>query len=351
MRRFVEGGGRLIWSGPPPVLTAEGGDALEPWRKLFGVEHRPLQNDGLLAPGKTVLFEGALKAVPPQTILTDFLPDRIYPVAAGADAEVVARVKDHVVGTRRVLPGGGSATYLGFRPRDDQSKSLGVELRTWFEVLNTLGAYPSTGKWKSVNDNTEVVSRTTPYLACRFPNGAIAIAPHFRETEEGWSGGFARNRQEDEAYLKAHPLPSDAIDLKDFRVNGRRVTFHGAHAVTFRADPAGRLLAFAGTRCAEITIDGKRTVFADKPIEQLAWAPTPESRRVPGGAVLQIMVHGTGTIRIPAHHLPGKLSVVAEGPTPGSKGEPVVSRLQNGVLSVTIDAKSQGRWLYAVPEE
>ncbi len=349
MQRFVDGGGRLIWSGPPPVLTEEGADALAAWTRLFGAGYRPIQNDGYLAPGKTVAFEGALKSVPSQVILTDFLPDRIYPATAQAGVGVVARVQDRVVGTRRALPGGGSATYLGFRPRDDQSKSLGVELRTWFEVLNTLGAYPATGKWKSVNDNTEAVSRTTPYLACRFPNGAIAIAPHFRETVEGWHGGFARNKEQDEAYLKEHPLPSDALDLKEFKVNGRRVTFKGTHAVTFRADSAGRLLAFAGSQCQEITIDGKRTVFADKPIGQLAWAPIQDARKVPGGAVLQIMVYDKGTIRIPAQHLPSKLVVVAEGATPGSKGEIVQSSLQGGVLSVTVDEKSQGRWLYAVP--
>lgn len=350
MRRFVEAGGRLVWSGPPPVVTEEGESALDTWRTLFGVDYTPLQNDGLPAPGKTVVFEGALKSVPPQAILTDFLPDRIYPAAARPGTHIVARVKEHIVGTQRVLPGGGTATYLGFRPRDDQSRSLGVEIRTWFETLRALGAYPSTGKWKAFNDNTEVVSRTTPYLTCRFPNGAIAIAPHFCETEEGWNGGFARDRKADEAYLKAHPLPSDALDLKDFRVNGRRVTYKGTHAVTFRADRSGRLLAFAGSQCSEITIDGRRTVFADKPIGQLAWAPIQDARKVPGGAVLQIMVYGTGTIRIPAHHLPGKLLVVAEGPTPGSRGEPVASSLRDGVLNVTVDAKSQGRWLYAVPE-
>jgi len=36
------------------------------------------------------------------------------------------------------LSGGGSATFLGYRPRDDQSCSLGYETRNWFEVLHAI---------------------------------------------------------------------------------------------------------------------------------------------------------------------------------------------------------------------
>ncbi len=39
MRQMVEQGGRVVWSGPPPVLTDEGGDAL---RSLGGDLRRPL---------------------------------------------------------------------------------------------------------------------------------------------------------------------------------------------------------------------------------------------------------------------------------------------------------------------
>ena len=35
MREFAAGGGRLIWSGPPPLVTFEGQAALEAWQNLL----------------------------------------------------------------------------------------------------------------------------------------------------------------------------------------------------------------------------------------------------------------------------------------------------------------------------
>ena len=66
------------------------------------------------------------------------------------------------MGTHRATARNGSATFLGFRPRDDQSASLGAEVRTWFEILLALGAYPGSGASRARNDNPSVVSRTTP---------------------------------------------------------------------------------------------------------------------------------------------------------------------------------------------
>src|SRR5205085_8211587 len=173
MRHLVEGGGRVIWSGPPPVLTAEGGNALGPWQALFGCRYTPGQNEGKMAAGTCVIFEGALAGVEPQTILTGFLVDRIYPVAPAEGTGVVARIRGDVVGTLRRFEGGGSASFLGYRPRDDQACSLGYEMRNWFEVLSALGAYAPTGRFEGCNDNTEHLSRTSGYLICRFPNGAV----------------------------------------------------------------------------------------------------------------------------------------------------------------------------------
>ena len=136
----------------------------------------------------------------PQVILTDFLVDRIYPVRPRPGTSVVARVQERIVGTQR-----GNATFLGFRPRDDQSRSLGYDVRTWFEILDALGAYAPTGKFAGFNDNTDHLSRTGAYLTCRFPNGAVALAPHLRETEEGGAGGFARDPEEDRKYHGTQP--------------------------------------------------------------------------------------------------------------------------------------------------
>src|SRR5579885_688308 len=148
------------------------------------------------------------------------LPDRIYPVTPQNGVEPVASVQNQIVGTHRPFPNGGTAVFLGYRPRDDQAACLGYETRNWFEVLTALGAYPPTGRFAHVNDNTEYLSRTTPYLCCRFPNGAIAIARHFRHTPELWQGGFARDPKADQAYLQQHPLSPSRLQLKDFHVHG-----------------------------------------------------------------------------------------------------------------------------------
>ncbi len=348
-RELVESGGRVIWAGPPPLLTCEGGDALSEWQDLFGVTYAPGQNEGRIVPGRTIRFEGALAGVAPQTILTDFLVDRAYPVTPGESATVVARLSDAVVGTHRGLPSGGSATFLGYRPRDDQSGSLGEESRNWFEVLDALGAYPATGAFGQFNDNTEHLSRTTDYLACRFPNGTVAIVHHFRNYEEGWSGGFARDEEQDRAYMEQHPLPSGHVTLQDFRIDGHTVTYDGDLAMAFRVNDAGDLIAFAGDGAKEITIDGRTTIFADQPLGQVAWAPVPPARRVEGGAVLQLMVHGRGEVRIPAAGLPEMLDLVVEGPTPGSRGAPVPCRRENGCVVFDVDQKVSGRWIYGVP--
>jgi hypothetical protein len=343
MREFVVQGGRLVWSGPPPVVTQEGAPALAAWQSIFGVEYAPDVDEGLMAPGKMVRFEGRLKSVAPQTILTDMLVDRIYPVAPRAGTEVAARVKDWVVATRR-----GTATYLGYRPRDDQSRSLGYDARNWFEVLDALGAYPATGRHAGVNDNPDRISRTGPYMAARFPNGAIAIAPHLREHEEGWRGGFARDEKIDLEYLKRNPPPSEALRLKDFKVQGRSVTYAGEHAVAFRAGETGELEAFAGHKSKQITVDGRATVFADRAFDVVAWAPVAEARRVPGGAVMQILARGTGTLRIPARGLAPSATVFAEGATVGSRGQRVPARIESGALVVEITGEVSGRWLYVV---
>ena len=350
MREMVESGGRVIWSGPPPVLTAEGDSALQTWCDIFGVNYAPDQEEGILVPGKQVEFEGALASVSPQIILTDFLVDHIYPVIPREGTSPAARVKQWVVGTSRPYSGGGTATFLGYRPRDDQSASLGYETRNWFEVLTALGAYPGSGKFAGVDDNTEYISRTSGYLACRFPNGAVAIAPHLTHVEEDWEGGFVRNQESDKAYIDKHPLSSDEIQLHDFKINGHNVDFDGSSAVCFRTDNSGELIAFAGINCSSISIDGKKTVFADSNVSQIVWAPISENRQVDGGAVMQIVVSGAGKVRIPAAQLPASTELVAQGATLGSRGEVIPCTREGGALVLDVTPAISGRWLYVVPQ-
>ena len=351
MRQLVEQGGRVVWAGPPPVLAEDGGDALGPWSQLFGVKYEPGCNEGLPAPGRRVVFSGLLKDVAPQTILTHELVDHIYPIAVQGDTQAIATVQNRPVGSHRVLPQGGSATFLGFRPQDNQSCSLGYDTRTWFDVLNALGAYPPTGKFPGVNDNTEYVSRTGDYVACRFPNGAVTIARHLRLMEEDWPGGFGRDAAWDAAYIANHTMPTDKLELKDFKVNGHSVTYDGTAAVAFRVDAQNNLIAFAGSNCREITIDGRTTTFAEKPLGLVAFAPIGQSRQVPGGAIATACIQGEGDIQIPAQGLPAKTKLFTQGPTLGSKRKEVTSRREAQSEIIHITPAELGQQLWIVPAE
>jgi hypothetical protein len=350
MMRFVERGGRLVWSGPPPLVNNRGEPCLEQWEQIFGVEYQPLIFQGTPAPGKQVIFQNRLDRIPSQTILTDFLPDHTYPVLPAEGTEAVARVHEDLVGTCR-RSGSGLACFLGFRPRDDQSQSLGYEQRTWFEVLDALGAYPPTEIFPGTNDNTEHVSRTTDYLCTRFPNQTTAIARHYRTHAENWHGGFGRDREADEKALAENPLPDGSIRLEHFRVNGHEITYTGDLLVAFRLDASDELLAFDGMDCREITIDGRTHVFADRKIEHVAWTPVPPQRRVPGGAFFQVYLEGEGKVSIPVKTDRKDLSMVTEGTVPGTWGESVDFEYENGSLRLELNEHNTGRWIYLTGKE
>lgn len=299
LEKFVARGGRLVWTGPLPRFDLTGNHVLARWQALCGIKQLEPPHHGLMAPGAVVNFSGPLKSVPPQTILTDFTVDWLYPVEANDGAAVVANAYGRSVGLHRKVGERGSVTYLGFRPRDDQSQSLGYEVRTWFEILTALGAYPPSQSSFEKNDNPCVVSRTTPWLATRFPNGTTTIAMHYRNHVESWPGGFHRDETKDAEILKQNPLPPDHLDLKDLAVNGHKVSYAGRLIVAFRTDDEKRLAAFSGYDCREITIDGQKHRFADQSLAAIGWAPAPANRRVLGGAVLELWVQGSGKVNIP----------------------------------------------------
>ena len=340
LEKFVEAGGKLVWSGPPPRLDLAGQSVLARWQKLLGVKSAKSGVEGQEMPGRQIHFTGALKTVPPQTVLTDFLVDLVYPVEPEADAETVAQLNKQVVGVHRANAKGGSATFLGFRPRDDQAASLGEEVRTWFEILHALGAYPKSGPDAPASDNPSVVSRTTPYLACAFPNGTTSIAAHYRTHEESWPGGFHRDAKQDAEILAQNPLPPDKLELRDFAVNGHRVTYDGVMTVAFRLNDRGALAAFAGHNCQRIAIDGKEHAFASQPMALIAWAPVLPARRVPGGAVLELWVQGEAAVSVPLPPGVEKGRLFFHGGRPGSLGDAIACTFESGVLRF----KAQSGW-------
>ncbi len=354
MRRFAESGGTVVWSGPPPILSLEGDDIRDEWRELFGCEHSYGQTFGVKAPGFRVEFEGMLEGVEPMTILTGFIVDRIYPVSPREGAQVAARCGRHIVGVTRQT-GRGRTAFLGCRLRDDQSRSLGYDIATLFRTLEKLGAYPRSEQARALpgpSDNTEVLSRCGDYLACRFPNGAVTIANHLRLLEEDWPGGFARDRKWDEEYIRNNPPPPDALRLEGFLVNGHSVSYEGRYVLAFRPDGEGGLEAFAGTDFESFTLDGREWTFAESRVPHLIFGPVPEERRVPGGAVFMVRYDGSGTLRVPAKMLPGRVKAFAEGPRPGSRGAGVSCRVEDGTLVLeAAEGVTPGRWVYVVPDE
>jgi hypothetical protein len=349
LEKVALGGGKVIWSGPPPRVDLAGEPVLAKWQKLFGVKRLGFGLEGHFAAGWQIQFSGGLATVPAQAILTDYLVDLVYPIEPDNGAEAVARVGESMVGTHRSLGTGGSLTFLGFRPRDDQAASLGTEARTWFEVLLALGAYPKSDPGTVANDNPSVVSRTSPYVACRFPNGTTTVAAHYRSHRESWPGGFHRDPKQDQEILAKNPLPPSALELRDFSVNGRRISFSGDLAVAFRLDERGSLVAFAGYRCQKITVDGRDFVFASQPVALAAWAPVLPARRVPGGAVLEVWVHGGAELQLPLPAGVEKGELYFEGGRIGSIGDKVTSECAGGVLRFKALTDWSQRHLFFIP--
>lgn len=325
MQTFVWAGGKVIWSGPPPRVNTLGEPAFEKWRRIFRIRSPQFGMEGLIACGKRITFSGVLKGVPPQVVLTDFLVDRIYPVERQDDTEPVAHVASSLVGTHYTLQNGGSATYLGFRPRDDQSASLGEEVRTWFEILRAVDAYPG-------DDNPSVVSRTSPHVACRFPNGTLAVAPHYARVVEAWPGGFHRDQKQDQEIMTRNPLSPAILDLKSLHLAGHTIDYSGELCMAFRLDPEARLIAFAGENCRTIRIDGRDHAFATEQIPFIGWAPIQTERRIKGGAIMDVWVRGKGEIRIPLPTPTAKGTLHTRGPRLGTIGQPVNARCEGGLL-------------------
>ena len=262
LEEFASKGGKVLWFSTPPLIDGEGQKCIGRWSSLFGVDYVYSRYMGEIATGKIVEFD--LDGVSPQTILTDFVVDRIYPVSYGAGVEPLARVDGMVVGTHR-KHGLGDVYYFGFRPRDDQSASLGYETRTLYEILTSIGSYPSTGRF-DVNDNPVVVSRTTDFFASRFPCGTTAIVKHYRSHKETWDGDFSRNPEKDGPVLAANPMPSDALDINSLKVNGHEVTYSGKMIMAFNTDATGRLCAFHGLEASSVSVDGVDYTLADRPV-------------------------------------------------------------------------------------
>jgi hypothetical protein len=370
LKDFAHQGGSVVWSSIPPLLDLEGKTVGQAWMEdLFGVSLIEAPDPlGLSLPARQVVFTGELDGVAAMPILTDFVVDRVFPVKLLEKTETVATLRPGggapalTVGTLKSYPGGGQAIYLGFRPRDDQAASTGSEARTWYEILYALEAYPDSGVFED-NDNPTVISRSTRYLACSFPNGTTAVAPHYREQEENWPGGFFRKEEDDQRIMETDPPPSDAIDLHEFHIAGQTVSYQGRHAVAWRTGVGGGLAAFAGVDCSGMVLDGQSIQWSDQPVE-IGWHPLQAGQNTPGYTPLYRVWCGTqARVRIPLNLIDHPalevwLGAYEPGITRRRRKEsfgragyglkPVEFKETGGWLVLDVNEDLAGHWLYVV---
>ena len=292
---FVEGGGRLVWTGVPALRYEDGTDCAERFCRLFGLASIATADRPITLRDKDVTFEGKLKGLFPMRVLTDFLPDYAYPLTAD-DAQVVARCGEAILGAY-VRRGKGQCLCLSFRPRDDQSQSTGTDVSTLFNVLYALEAYAP--------DSLEVLSRPSDarYIANRFPNGAVSIANHYRTFREDWPGLFYRDPEEDKKFLAGRELPPVEIDLDNMALNGHKVTYHGADSLTYLYKD-GQLFGFSGHGSQGIAIDNTVWQFTHVPMD-LSFAHI-EKDRLAGGLTCALLIRASapGTVTVPCAFQP-----------------------------------------------
>lgn len=271
IEKFLNAGGKVLWMSAPPMLDKGGNNCSAQWQRIFGAKSNYNSANGKAASGKIVKFTGLMKDVEPQTILTDFVVDRIFPVV-NENSEVAATCNGEVIGTVRDFPNNGRACFMGCRLRDDQSRSLGYESRNMFEVLNYLGAYPASGTFKNRNDNPSFLSRTGDYFVSSFPNGTTMVVNHYRTHVENWDGNFSRNPEYDAEILKNNPLPTDTIKLYNAAINGHIVSYTGRLSMGFNVKNK-RLCSFYGQQCNEITVDGTKYIFSAGKLNDITFGP------------------------------------------------------------------------------
>jgi len=261
IQQYVQQGGKVIWCSAPALRETEG--VCELFKEIFGIRGYDFDKYGIPAKEETVRF-GGMKTVADMKILSDLFPDYVYPVTA-ADAVPVATLGTSVVGTMKEYPGGGKAVYFGFRVRDDQSRSTGEDVDTLFSVLRELGCYEEKG--------CEISSRPADarYMYNRFPNGTVSLCNHFRTFRElPWQGGFYRDEEADNAFMKNIAMPPHDITLQEQELCGHKVTYQGEGILTYRYAEGEGLLALAGRNTCGICIDGKDYTLTQTPAN-IAW--------------------------------------------------------------------------------
>jgi len=338
LKQFVLSGGKLLWTGPAALKFESGESAEYEFLEAMGLKSAASIGEGLQKEDGRVTFSGKLRGIADMTIRTGLLPDHIYPVTA-ADAEIVAEVDGIPVGAY-VRRGLGEVCCLGFRPRDDQSRSIGgQDVSTLFDVLTAMGAY---GPGSLEAQSRPADSR---YIANVFENGAISIANHYRTFEEDWYGSFFRDEEKDRELLEGRTLPPFALELKEEKFLGHTVTYDGEGCVTFRLNGKGGLAGFAGSGASSITIDGKTHAYYSEKAEVMFTEI--ESCRTEQGIEKLLLIRcdrpGTFSIPLPEGFVSPKAGVCRFGFVETDREIPC--SVENGVLAVPVTEEEKGLFI------
>ncbi|MEA4888852.1 MAG: hypothetical protein VB070_05255 [Clostridiaceae bacterium] len=270
LEHWVSLGGRVIWIAAPLAAGPAPESLYQRWLELFGLLETAPAWKGLAAGGQEISFSGFLADIPSMTVLSDLLPDLVYPVQPDCSSQVCAWLGNRPIGVSRRNAAGGQTLYLGFRPRDDQSCSTGQDVDTLFRILKAAGGYNPAG--------AEILSRpaSSPWLIQAFPNGAVSIACHYRTLAENWPGSFFRDAAQDEQLLAGRELPPENLQLKQERILGHTLDYEGVGVMTYLISADGGLCGFSGSKTVGLTVDQNTWRFCDQPAT-IAFGCVPQS--------------------------------------------------------------------------
>ena len=272
LERFAQAGGRVVWTGVPAFRYEDGSDCSGRFKALFALKEVASPDKPLKLKGEQISFLDELASVAPMKVLTDYLPDYAYPIRVD-DAKVCARWNQADLGSC-VNRGKGVCVYLGFRPRDDQSRSTGSDVSTLFDVLKAVNAYAP--------GSLELLSRPADarYISNVFPNGAVTLANHYRTFYEAWPGPFYRDEEEDRRALSGRVLPPVDIEVNGFALAGHSVSYTGTDSLAYLFKDS-RLLGFSGHGTQGLTVDGHTWRFTDEKAD-VAFACVDKNRLASG---------------------------------------------------------------------
>ena len=242
MRQLVEQGGRVVWSGPPPVLLFDGNKAGDAWSSIFGVDYTPQLRRGTAGarPNRRVSGTAAERVAADDSHRLPRGP-HLSRYAAQRHADGRHRASNTPWRPAAAIPVAARRRSSATDRATINPRSLGYETRNWFEVLQRSAPIrrPADSPASTTTPNT---CRAPPdFLACRFPNGTVAIARHFREVEEDWPAVLHARTKRTARIWHNIRCRTTQLHLEALKVNGHEVTYDGQQAVAFRVNSAGDL--------------------------------------------------------------------------------------------------------------